>query len=128
MSRKSEGLSGAASIETRTSSGPRAGSETVESSMTSEGSPKATSCNCRMRKLLSFRNGFSVGSRLTASGSVASRDENVRAFIHEPLRGGEADAAIAVRDEGDFPFELAHRSLLGCQKVLLGNNTCIYIY
>src|SRR5438132_1526482 len=36
---KSDGLSGAASIETRTSSWPRVGSETVLSSMTSAGSP-----------------------------------------------------------------------------------------
>src|ERR1700758_3321880 len=47
-SKKSEGLSDAASIETNTSSGPRAGSARVLSWMTSEGSPKAISCNCRM--------------------------------------------------------------------------------
>src|ERR1700749_1426707 len=48
-SKKSEGLSGAASIETSTSSGPRAGLARVLSWMTSEGSPKAINCNCRMR-------------------------------------------------------------------------------
>src|SRR6266403_2941125 len=47
--KKSDGLSGAASIETRTSSWPRAGSATVLSLMTSEGSPWAMSCNCRIR-------------------------------------------------------------------------------
>src|SRR2546422_394410 len=40
---------------------------------------------------------------LTATG-----DEDVRAFLREPARGGEADAAVPTRDDRDFPFESIH--------------------
>src|SRR6266403_2520541 len=48
--------------------------------------------------------------RLAAPG-----DEDVGAFLHEPLRRRETDAAVATRDECDFSFKLAHVFLLGCQ-------------
>src|SRR5262249_47474592 len=48
-------------------------------------------------------------------GLTAPGDEDVGAFLHELLRRRETDAAVATRDECDFPFELAHLFLLGCQ-------------
>src|SRR3989441_3468835 len=39
---------------------------------------------------------------------AAAGDEDVRAFLREPARGREADAAVATRDDGDFPFESIH--------------------
>jgi hypothetical protein len=39
-------------------------------------------------------------------GLAAARDEHVRAFGHEALRGGQADAAGAAGDEGDLVVEL----------------------
>jgi hypothetical protein len=39
---------------------------------------------------------------------AASRDEDVRAFLHKLLRRRKADAAIAAGDECNFSFELAH--------------------
>src|SRR5262249_32880424 len=48
-------------------------------------------------------------------GLTAPGDEDVGAFLHELLRRRETDAAVATRDESDFPFELAHVVLPGCQ-------------
>src|ERR1700730_8369612 len=44
----------------------------------------------------------------------ASRDEDVRAFVHKLLRRGEANAAIATSNECNFSFKLAHLFLLRC--------------
>src|SRR5262249_34928728 len=48
-------------------------------------------------------------------GLTASRDEDVGAFVHEPLRRRQADAAAAARHESGFPFELGHVYPLRCQ-------------
>src|SRR5262245_28942580 len=48
-------------------------------------------------------------------GLTAPGDEDVGAFLHELLRRGQANAAIATRNECDFSFKLAHVVLLGCQ-------------
>src|SRR5262249_37391982 len=48
-------------------------------------------------------------------GLTAPGDEDVGAFLHEPLRRRETDAAVATRDECDFSFKFAHVVLLGCQ-------------
>src|SRR5438552_14943119 len=39
---------------------------------------------------------------------TAPRDEDVGAFVHEPLRRRQADAASAAGDECNLPVELAH--------------------
>jgi hypothetical protein len=39
---------------------------------------------------------------------TASRDENVRAFVHEALRRRKANAAVRTRDERNFSVELTH--------------------
>src|SRR5439155_18718511 len=41
-------------------------------------------------------------------GLAPAGDEDVGALVGEPLCGGEADAAAATRDDGDFPFESIH--------------------
>src|SRR5207245_891725 len=43
---------------------------------------------------------------------TAPRDEDVCAFVHKSLRRGEADAAVATRNEGNFSFKLTHVFLL----------------
>src|SRR6267142_338053 len=43
-------------------------------------------------------------------GLAPPRDVDVGAFVHELLRGREADAATATGDERDFPVELAHQA------------------
>jgi hypothetical protein len=43
---------------------------------------------------------------------AASRNENVRAFVDETLRGRKTNPAIASGDECDFSFKLTHPLLL----------------
>src|SRR5205823_14163451 len=47
---------------------------------------------------------------------TASRDEHVRAFVHELLRRRQANAAIATSNECNFSFKLTHLFLL-CRQV-----------
>src|SRR5260370_4603143 len=91
MSKKSDGLIGAASIETRTSSWPRTGSVTVLSSMTSEGSPKATSCNCHIT------NPFRSGAKTISLGRPAAVHPQAVADDERGLAGGEPNHGA-----GDF--------------------------
>src|SRR5919197_1693167 len=98
-SKKSDGLRGAASIETRTSSWPRTGSETVLSSMTSEGSPKATSCNCRITKRLSFASVFPVSANTMMTPTcIQMRSSHglhlCEAAIHEQFRSRDVAAVV----------------------------------
>src|SRR5205823_2900418 len=44
--------------------------------------------------------------------TTAPRDEDIRAFVHKLLRRRQANAAIATRNEGNFPFQPAHTFLL----------------
>src|SRR5262249_8961474 len=46
---------------------------------------------------------------------TAPRDEDVRAFVHKLLRGGQANAATAASNNCDFSLKLTHVFLLGCQ-------------
>src|SRR6058998_814639 len=43
---------------------------------------------------------------------TAPRDEDVRAFVHERLRGRKANAAVADSNECDFSFKITHVVLL----------------
>src|SRR5262245_43742512 len=47
--------------------------------------------------------------------TTAPRDEDVRAFVHNLLRGRQANATTAARNDCDFSLKLTHVFLLGCQ-------------
>ena len=63
--------------------------------------------------VLEFREVSSDGGDITTDVSdcfvqlalTPGSDEDIRAFLHEPLGRGQADAAVAAGDEGDLSFE-----------------------
>src|SRR6266849_8722605 len=55
---------------------------------------------------------------------TACRYEDVRAFVHKPLRRRQANAAIAAGNERNFSFKLAHVFLLGCNLSVAIGGSC----
>src|SRR5262249_20722657 len=72
--------------------------------------------------LYAHRSRADVLHRPIELGLAATGDEDARTFGREPLRGGEADAAVAPGDHGDLSLELFRHgvSLLGLRSGKVG--------
>src|SRR5262249_24080021 len=57
-------------------------------------------------------------------GLTPARDEHVGTFVHELLRGREANAVIAASNECNFSFELTYVFLLSCYLFAIESAFC----